>query len=171
LRKRQIVWIGVTVLCVVAADQLTKEIIIRRIPENSVSISDRPETFFFLTHRRNFGIVGGAFRGSPVLPYVLPLLASLLLIYLFRFLHPASRAQSLAYGLIGGGAIGNLIDRFLRQGGVVDFLQVHFYFVPFDFPWKQYPAFNVADSAICVGVALLFITWQRKQPEHVPDDS
>jgi lipoprotein signal peptidase len=44
-------------------------------------------------------------------------------------------------------------------GAVTDFVQVHFYFVPFDFPWKFFPAFNVADACIDIGVVLLLITW------------
>jgi signal peptidase II len=64
-----------------------------------------------------------------------------------RMLPQGGRLSRLAIGLIFGGAIGNLFDRF-RFGAVVDFL---------DFYWRgwHWPAFNVADSAISVGVALL----------------
>ena len=60
-----------------------------------------------------------------------------------------SRLAGLAFGLILGGAVGNLVDR-VRLGYVVDFIDVHFR------GW-HYPAFNVADSAITCGVALLII--------------
>ena len=61
-----------------------------------------------------------------------------------------------------GGAIGNLIDRVLL-GHVIDFVQVYVPFIPLEMfnPW---PAFNVADSAITVGVALLLIETFRAQP-------
>ena len=63
-------------------------------------------------------------------------------------------------GLIFGGAVGNLIDR-LRWGAVVDFVDVH---------WHGYhwPAFNVADSAITVGVALLALRLMARQPVASP---
>ena len=63
----------------------------------------------------------------------------------------------IAYGMILGGALGNFIDR-IRLGAVTDFFQFHFLFIPFDFPWKYYPAFNIADSGIICGVILLFFT-------------
>ncbi|MDY0034116.1 MAG: signal peptidase II, partial [FCB group bacterium] len=92
-----------------------------------------------------------------------PLFATAVLVYLFKHLNPLSKLQSVAYGCVAGGAIGNLIDRF-RLGSVTDFIQVHFVFVKFDFPWKLYPAFNIADSAICIGVAaLIILTWRTPQ--------
>ena len=64
----------------------------------------------------------------------------------------AMRLSRLASGLLAGGIVGNLVDRVFRAGGrVVDFLHVH---------WRDawdFPTFNVADSAICVGVALLLL--------------
>lgn len=147
---------------VLVADQITKEYIIRTIPQGSVTFAGREEQFFFLTHERNTGLVGGAFRDTPAVVYTAPIIATLVLIYLFRHLHPSSVVQAAAYGMITGGAVGNLVDRF-RLGSVTDFIQVHFYFIPFDFPWKRYPAFNIADSAICIGVALLIISWHRME--------
>ncbi len=161
-RRRQLLWLFATFLVIVAVDQITKEYIIRTIPQGSVTFVGREEEFIFLTHERNTGLVGGMFRDYPAVGYVAPIAATLVLLYLFRHLDPASRFQILAYGMILGGAVGNLIDRF-RLGSVTDFIQVHFHFVPFDFPWKRYPAFNVADSAICVGVVLLIICWHRME--------
>lgn len=169
-RQRQLRWIVTVFALIVIADQITKEIIIRTIPEGSVTFAGREETFFFLTHERNPGLVGGAFRDYPGVAYIAPIVATLVLIYLFRHLDPASRAQSLAYGMITGGAIGNIIDRF-RIGSVTDFIQVHFYFIPFDFPWKRYPAFNVADSAICIGVVMLILCWRRMELERLRRES
>ncbi len=165
-RRKQLLWVVVVVCSIVLLDQVTKALVMRYIPEGSETLSSHPGEFFWLTHQRNTGLVGGMFRGSGVVPFIAPLLATLVLVYLFGHLNPASRLQSLAYGLVAGGAIGNIIDRF-RLGSVTDFLQVHFYFVQFDFPWKLYPAFNVADSAICIGVvALIVFTWR-----HAPAES
>ncbi len=63
-------------------------------------------------------------------------------------LRAGERWLSCALSLVLGGAIGNLIDRIFRDGKVVDFIYLHYQ----DFHW---PAFNLADSAICVGAALL----------------
>lgn len=166
-RRHQVTLILSAFLLVLVLDQVTKAIITYTIPEGSVSFVGRDREFFFFTHTRNPGLVGGMFHGVPLVALVAPLLATLVLIYLYRHLDPASRLQAVSYGMIAGGALGNLIDRFLREGGVVDFLQFQFWFIPFDFPWKQYPAFNVADSAICVGVFLLLIGW--RSPEKGSD--
>ena len=68
-----------------------------------------------------------------------------------------------ALALIMGGAIGNLIDRF-RFGFVVDFLD-------FSVSGHHWPAFNVADSAICVGVGLLFLDMLRSEETKTPAPS
>jgi signal peptidase II len=72
--------------------------------------------------------------------------------------HAADRLQCAAFSLVLGGALGNVIDR-LRFGAVVDFLQVHYA------GW-YWPAFNVADSAISIGVALL--VWHSLTHKEVP---
>lgn len=164
-RRRQLIWVLVAFGLVLVADQATKEYILRTIPEGSVTFAGREEQFVFLTHERNPGLVGGAFRDMPAVVYTAPVIATLVLIYLFRHLHPGSWVQAMSYGMIIGGAVGNLVDRF-RLGSVTDFIQVHFYFIPFDFPWKRYPAFNIADSAICIGVALLIISWHRMERQR-----
>ena len=81
-----------------------------------------------------------------------------LTIYYYR-LRAAHRAYAVALGLVVGGALGNLIDR-LRLGSVVDFLDFHL-------AGHHWPAFNVADSAICVGAVLFliisFVTEQKRK--------
>ena len=159
LRKRQLILIFAVLAVVVCADQIAKAAIVAKIPYPDTSFAPGGGPVFFrLTHRRNPGLVGGMFRNKPAMAFVAPIVASLVLVYLYRHLDAAAKLQSIAYGMIGGGAIGNLADR-LRQGYVTDFLQFHFHFVPFDFPWKHYPAFNIADSCICTGVFLLIVTW------------
>ncbi len=159
-KDRRLRVILITFLVVLTADQVSKAIVMALIEV------DRPpdfDVFFQFTHQRNPGLVGGMFREVPALAYVLPVFATGILVYLYRFLDPKSIWQTLAFGMVFGGAVGNLIDRF-RLGSVTDFLQVNFYFIPFDFPWKFYPAFNVADSSVCVGVAILVITWNLAPP-------
>lgn len=165
-RKRQLILISTVALGLVALDQVTKAVIRSAIPPGSVTVAGHERTFFYFTHHQNPGLVFGMFHNYPLVAYVAPVLASLVLVYLFKHLDPLSVLQSVAYGMIAGGAIGNLIDRFVF-GYVTDFFQVHFWFVPFDFPFKLYPAFNCADSGICIGVVLLVITWHRTGRTHV----
>ena len=81
------------------------------------------------------------------------------IIYLFRKVESQHFSVSIALSLVVGGAVGNLVDR-ARLGYVIDFL---------DFHWAgkyHFPAFNVADSAICVGVAVLMIDLIRTSIEE-----
>jgi len=157
-KKKQLIWVLVVFAIVVTVDQVTKSIVMWATPNTETAYRlDHPK-FFRISHQRNPGLVGGLFDGNPWIARSAPLAACCVLIYLFTYLDPRSKLQTLAYGCIAGGAVGNQIDRF-RLGSVTDFLQFHFYFIPFDFPWKYYPAFNVADSAICCGVFVLIITW------------
>lgn len=154
-RKSQLIWIGSAFAVVLIADQVTKALVVKSIALNGPHLA---ETFFYFVHQRNTGLMGGLFRDIPAVAFIAATFATIVLLYLYRHLERHSRLQALAYGMILGGALGNFIDR-IHYGAVIDFLQVHFYFVPFDFPWKDWPAFNIADSSICVGVALLILSW------------
>jgi len=143
---------GLTVLAflvILVSDQLTKALIVDRF-----AVGDSVEIIpgmFNLCHARNSGVVFGLFPGISWLFAVLTAVAIILLVVLVRSLEEtASRLQYLAYGLIIGGAVGNLIDR-LRFGTVTDFLD-------FYIGTHHWPAFNVADSAVCTGVAILLVT-------------
>ena len=160
--RRYLRWLLAAFTAVLVADQVSKAIVIALLEDRPAF---RPDTFFYFTHQRNEGLIGGAFSGVDWITYSAPIVATLVLIYLYRHLDRDSRLQHVAYGMVLGGALGNFIDR-VRLGSVTDFIQVHFYFVPFDFPWKFYPAFNLADSAIVVGVFILVLTWGR---EATPD--
>ena len=135
---------------IVVVDQVTKLWALRAlVPGASVRIIDG---FFSLTLVMNPGLAFGMLAGVPEgFRWTVGLLSVIALMVLAgvaaRMLPQGGRLSPLAIGLIFGGAIGNLIDRF-RFGAVVDFL---------DFYWRgwHWPAFNVADSAISVGVALL----------------
>lgn len=156
-RARQIRWISAVGILVYAADQLVKIIVRANVPADKPY---RDDVFFQLVRHENYGIVGGMFRDVPLVPYIAPIAAMIVLLYLFRHLNIGSKWQATAFGLVAGGALGNITDRIIL-GGVTDFLQFHFLFIPFDFPWKVFPAFNVADACIDVGVVLLVLTWGR----------
>jgi signal peptidase II len=167
-RKKQILWILAVFALVVVADQVTKALIMAYYPEEHVFVLGSKPEFFRLSHQRNPGLVNGIFSTSPVKALVAPILAMGVLAYLSTHLNPRSKLQSTAFGMIAGGAIGNHIDR-IRLGSVTDFLQFHFYFIPFNFPWKIFPAFNIADSCICTGVVLLLVTWYFIEEPHATD--
>ena len=134
-------------------DVLTKYLVARHLV-----FSDKVEVvegFFYLTHVRNPGAAFGLFASAPAswrLGFFIgiSLLALGIVVSFFRKLAPGDRLSSLALGFIGGGALGNLIDRIFRHE-VVDFL--HFKL------WQGYswPDFNLADSFIVVGVGLLVL--------------
>ena len=108
--------------------------------------------FFNLIYVRNtggaFGIFGGEKGGlGSLLFVVVTLIAIGSILFLFIRLREHETTLSLSLSLILSGAIGNLIDR-LRSGEVVDFLD--FYVISY-----HWPAFNIADSAICLGIGLM----------------
>ena len=139
-------------------DQLTKVLVVRFIGENE----SRPviQGVFSLVNWRNSGAAWGIFQGFNLILAVVSVL-TILVLYLFRHSFQMQRpSSSIALGLIAGGIIGNVIDR-VRLGHVVDFLL--FYIGKY-----QWPAFNVADSAICCGVALYLIVSWRSEGQAQP---
>ncbi|HET7293796.1 MAG TPA: signal peptidase II [Vicinamibacteria bacterium] len=153
---------------VVVLDQVTKEALKRSLELHEY----RPlvDGFLSLSHVRNRGAAFGLLADAG-LPYQGPILAVVSLLalaaigaYAWR-LPEEARLPRLALAFILGGAIGNLIDR-VRFGYVVDFIHVY---------WNQHswPDFNVADSAISTGVALLILDMlrpaRRPEPQPHPD--
>ena len=132
---------------VLLLDQLTKWLIVAVVmqPPRVVEVTG----FFNLVLTHNTGISLGMWSGaSPWKPWVLSGLALAIVAGLLIWLRRQVRTlPAVAIGLVVGGAIGNVIDRW-HAPGVIDFLDVH------AFGWHWW-AFNVADSAISVGVALL----------------
>jgi signal peptidase II len=131
-------------------DQLTKSMIVQRLP-----LYQRVEVipgFFNIIHVRNtggaFGIFGGEKGGlGSILFVVVSVIAVGAIIFFFIKIRETERTLALSFSLVLSGAMGNLIDR-LRYGEVVDFLDFHL-------STYHWPAFNVADSAICIGIGLM----------------
>ena len=109
--------------------------------------------FVRFTYTRNSGVAFGLGAGLPFPYYVFSLAAVAVILNLFLRQRVAGFPRQLALALIMGGALGNLIDR-LRFGEVVDFIEIGYG------RW-HWPVFNVADSAVTVGVILFAITWPR----------
>ena len=141
---------ALTALVVLVLDLVAKHLALERLlPGRPVPVIDG---FFSLTLVMNPGLAFGMLADTPAgWRWLVALLSigalAVLAVVGLRMLPTGGRLTPLALGLIFGGAVGNLIDR-ARFGAVVDFL---------DFYWHGYhwPAFNVADASISVGVVLL----------------
>lgn len=139
-------------LAIFLFDQVTKALVLRylQFAEEKVVL----DGFFKFVHWRNTGAAWSMFEGGNNILAVVSVIAMIVL-YLFRH-HFDSDTQPgrLALGLIFGGILGNLADRVFRQH-VVDF--VYFHVISRAGVEHGFPAFNVADAAICTGVGLLFL--------------
>jgi signal peptidase II len=152
---------------VLGADQLTKLAVLRFLGYAQEKVIF--DGFFNLVHWGNTGAAWSLFNryaGSNLMLAVFAVVA-LLVLFLTRHHFDAHTVPGqLALGLIFGGIAGNLVDRFLR-GHVIDFL--YFYVARRGGGEIGFPAFNVADAAICIGVGLLFLlSWQREEPARPP---
>ncbi len=143
-------------MIIVLADQITK-LLVRVNIELYHSVPVLADIFgetFLLTHVNNTGAAFSLGFSSDMTNRVFFIattcLALVFIVYLLH--HSTHRIQIVAFGLVMGGALGNLIDRILL-GGVTDFINVDF---P-DFIMQRFPIFNVADSSIFIAVCLLII--------------
>ena len=130
------------------ADYFSKLAILKHFSTDSkvIKVTD----FFNLTLVYNKGISFGLFNQMKYSGEIFAIIAIIIICFLVYWLKKAATLkEAMALGLIIGGAAGNVVDRFIYPG-VVDFLQFH---------WQEHdwPSFNIADSAICLGVFVLFI--------------
>jgi signal peptidase II len=147
-------------LGVIALDQATKALVRRELP-----LYEEHEIIpglVALVHGRNRGMAFGVFSagGLPAQAAVLAVLSAgvlLLVVSHWRRLGGGPALLRIALSLVAGGAVGNLIDR-VRLGYVTDFVHVY---------WRahQWPDFNVADSAISIGIVLLIADAVRTRPD------
>jgi signal peptidase II len=161
MMKNKYLKLAVVAGLVVLTDQITKTLILQYLPyHQSITVI---AGFFDITHIHN---PGGAFglmanMGETLRTLVFLLASSLavgLIFYFYMKTPPSNAFLGVGFALIFGGAIGNLIDR-VRLGIVVDFIDIYIG----DFHW---PAFNIADSAITVGIAIFgYHLLFKKMPE------
>ena len=148
--KRFVVWM-ILAAAIVLADQATKAAIIRWVPlYGDVPING----FINLTHQQNTGAAFSFLAGAGgwqrwFFVSLASVVSAVLVVWLWRIRAANLLVLSAGLTLVLGGALGNLVDR-IRLGYVTDFIQVWFG------SWA-FPSFNVADSAITVGAALLII--------------
>ena len=145
-------------------DQITKVLIVQyfRLGESQLVINN----FFSLTYVTNKGAAWGILSGYGWLLLLIAVFVMIATIYFMRWLTEGFNERYLALLMIVSGIVGNSIDRIWR-GEVVDFLDLHIA----NYHWP--PVFNVADSAICVGVCIFFLSnilRVSKQKKEVTED-
>lgn len=140
---------------VLGLDQYTKYMIQSNIPASS-SLEIIPN-FLYITHVKNPGAAFGLFQDATPVLTIISFVAIIMIIVIKYFLKIKSYFYYVSLGLILGGALGNLIDRFFL-GEVIDFIHVAYW-----------PVFNIADSSIVVGfiivIILLFKEFFKKSEE------
>ncbi|MBP5358852.1 MAG: signal peptidase II [Treponema sp.] len=164
--KQKLIPLILLVLTIIA-DQVTKQLVVKNIPQTTF-FSNTDEgviqvigSFLQFIHVRNNAVafsIGSTLSQSwrTVLFSFAPLILIIAVCVVYFRSNDFTKLQRWALCGIMGGGIGNLIDRFFRDQGVVDFIDVYF---PIYFESKRWPTFNVADSVIVVCVALLLISF------------
>ena len=159
-RTRKYVLFGVFAAVSIALDQWTKvlarEVLRPLDPYHPRVVIDG---FFKLRYSENRGVAFGMLQemtGGRIVLTLMAVGAFALVLYYLRKSEPQATRLHVALGLVGGGAIGNLIDRMI-YGRVTDFIVWHVK----DHEW---PAFNIADAALCIGVGLMVLDMVRPRP-------
>src|SRR5580765_6010192 len=151
--------VGTIALGVVALDQLTKQLVLHSLgyAQEKVVVPG----FFKFVHWTNTGAAWSLFTGNNMMLAIIAIVALVVLFFSRHHFDARTLLGQVAFGLICGGIVGNLIDR-LWAKHVIDFL--YFYVQQRNGGEVGFPAFNVADSAICTGVGLVFLlTWRSER--------
>ncbi len=144
--RRALLWIVGIAFALAVADQVLKQIVLGNFVYGE-TMTVIPG-FFTLTYLRNPGAVFGVLAGQGML-LILFSLVSVLALLIFHSRIAATLRSRIALGLMIGGILGNFVDR-LAYGFVVDFLDFHIMN-------RHWPAFNLADAAICTGIGLYLL--------------
>lgn len=156
INKKKILFISfIIIITTVILDQITKSLVLKKIT-SLISDTDGMEFFIKVSDFLNIvlvwnsGISFGIFNGLKFMPHILLLINILISSTIFYLICKSNNfIYNIALSFIFGGAVGNIIDRIFR-GAVIDFLDFHF---------RQYhwPAFNLADSSIFIGIIIYLV--------------
>ena len=151
-------WYFSLIFIIIIFDQLSKFVI--RANFNLYEQIDIVKGFIKIIYIRNSGVVCGLFSNNqnhlvPIIISILSIAALLTVLYIFIKTSLSCRLELISLSFIMGGAVGNIVDRFLL-GYVVDFIDIYI---------KSYhwPTFNIADSFISIGIVLLLISVLRNK--------
>ena len=142
-------WLVLAIVAVtIIVDQLTKFLVVKYMTlGQSISVIDN---FLYITSHRNEGAAWGILQGKMTFFYIVTLVViGVVILWIRRLDMKKEKLLVIALSLILGGALGNFIDRVMYQH-VVDFINT--YIFGYDFP-----IFNIADSALCIGVFLMAV--------------
>jgi signal peptidase II len=171
-------------LAVIVLDQATKVWTLSASGDNAgTRIKEIIPNYFYFVDYRNTGAAWGMFSNNPLPLSIISLLAFFYFIFDFPALTEGIKFRKFTWAILIGGVFGNFIDRFFRRE-VIDMIEVIIPIPSFleSLASKivrltphgnyQFPAFNIADSAICVGVFLYFfhVIFFSKKKDEVPDE-
>jgi signal peptidase II len=161
--NRRIALIG---LVVYGLDQWTKWLVLEALPLGAEQVIW--EGFFKFVHWGNTGAAFSMFFGNNTILAIVALAALFVLFFARHHFESKTVLGQVAFGLIFGGILGNLTDRLMpSRQQVIDFIR--FYYERADGTEGGFPAFNIADSGICIGVALVFwLTWRSEKSKPTP---
>ncbi len=153
-------WMVLTAALIYGFDQLTKLLVLKSLGQGQEKVI--VDGFFRFVHWVNTGASWSLFRDNNSTLAVVAGVAFVGLILARKHFSTHTLAGQLAFGMVLGGIAGNLTDRIIpSRQHVIDFLR---FYVDTANGEVGFPAFNIADSGICVGVAMLFwVTWQTER--------
>lgn len=132
---------------IVALDQWTKTLVRTSLTFGETWAPwEQFAPYFRIVHWRNTGAAFGIFQDGGMIFTILAILVAFFILYYYPQVPRSDWSLRVAMGLQLGGALGNMIDRFRFDGSVIDFISV-----------SKFPVFNVADSSISIGVAVLVV--------------
>ncbi|MFN8634707.1 MAG: signal peptidase II [Chloroflexota bacterium] len=156
LLSRRTLTFAATALVVIALDRWTKQLATERLLDSGLRSVPMLGEYIRLTYVENRGAAFGVLQNQTAFFILVGLVVISVIVASYRYIPEPSWLLNVCLGLQMGGAIGNLIDR-IQVGYVVDFIDLTFW-----------PVFNIADSAICVGVAgLAFSVLFPPRRDHV----
>lgn len=157
-----LVLFGVAAL-VLIADGVSKAVVANNLSLYETRVPPVLDRFVQITYTTNTGAAFGLFPNHGTFFVIVAAVIIVAIIVYYRQLPDGYGLARVALGLQLGGAVGNLIGR-LRQGYVVDFVDLNFW------PLQDWPIFNVADSAVVVGVVLLAFSMLREDMRQLDDE-
>ncbi|WDE98785.1 signal peptidase II [Lentisphaera profundi] len=161
-------WPSLLCVTLIALDQITKVMTIQATPYSPRLIKEIIPGFFNLVHYRNKGAAWGIGSSHTNILAIVSFVAFFVILFEFPKLCEKRKINFLAISMMLGGIMGNGIDRAFRPAGVVDMIEV---FIPYVIKegWYRFPAFNIADSAICVSV-FIYIIASLRAPKTKTDE-
>ena len=159
MRSRKNIMVGIAIISIIIAlDYLVQTWVFSALEDKRLIVVT---PFFNFVEVWNHGISFGMFNKLPYGQWVLSLVALAVSAFLVQLLFRADGSfKAMSYGLIIGGAVGNVIDR-ISYGAVADYLDFH----AFGYHW---PSFNVTDSAIFLGVVFLLLPFSKHSKTALP---